>query len=190
MPSVTGVVQNIASQMRNTKFGQKATYIVSIDGERYNSGFTKPKFNTGDEVSFNFTSGSYGNDIDQPTVRVVAGSTAPAAEPTRSAPVTKTTGAAPQYQQRVFPIPALHGDRAIIRQNALTNAREAIVAKYSIDDSPFPSNENLAKEIIELASQFESWTAGDIDMARAMEATEKKPKAAKKEKVEELFEQD
>lgn len=62
-----------------------------------------------------------------------------------------------------FPVPPDHPDRSIIRQNALTNAREVLMVVYT----SFTSAVEMADSIIDLARQFERYTAGDIEMEEA-----------------------
>lgn len=194
MPTVQGKVENIESQMRPTKYGQKPVFKVVIEGNKYNSGFTKPKFSIGDEVTFQYTDGSYGPDIDQPTVRVVSGGATDAPVPVKTYSKTPAgaIGSTGGYKEKTFPVPPLHGDRAIIRQNALTNAREAIVAGYVAEGKPLPTRAKLKEEIIALAREFEAFTAGDIDLENAKKelAEEATPKKAKKATVEDLMSDD
>jgi hypothetical protein len=64
----------------------------------------------------------------------------------------------------VFPIPALHGDRAIVRQNSLTNAVQLLredkeLAKLTPNDR--------ATSIIAIARMFEAYSCGDLDAEEA-----------------------
>jgi hypothetical protein len=70
----------------------------------------------------------------------------------------------------VFPIPLLHGDRAIVRQNSITNATKAI-GDY-VSDIDGISIEDYASEIIRVARMFEAYSCGDLDaqLAEAMVA--------------------
>ena len=52
MSSVSGTIAAISSKPVNTKFGPKPTYTINVNDEWYKCGFTKPKANKGDEVSF------------------------------------------------------------------------------------------------------------------------------------------
>jgi hypothetical protein len=68
----------------------------------------------------------------------------------------------------VFPIPLLHGDRAIVRQNSITNATKA-VRDYLVSTDGFDSVQDYADIIIEIARKFEAYSCGDLD-AQAAEA--------------------
>lgn len=59
-----------------------------------------------------------------------------------------------------FPIGVRDGQRSIIRQNALTNARE-LVTNVQDPDEPL---DNVTDEIIRVARKFEAYTTGDMDM--------------------------
>jgi hypothetical protein len=71
----------------------------------------------------------------------------------------------------VFPIPALDGQRAIVRQNAITNARELYAA--SKGGKVFDFSRDVAAEIVSVARFFEAYACGDLDMAAAIEKKEK-----------------
>jgi hypothetical protein len=157
----------------NTKFGEKLSYTFMANGEKFNLGFNKPAFKVGDTIEFTFTEGTYGKDVEKGTVRVISKG-APGAAPVTD-PAAPATAAGRSYgpPTRPFPIPLLHGDRAIIRQNALTNAREAVVALFTVSPAgPMPDDVDFAKRIISMASIFEEYSAGDIERRAAEKGTE------------------
>lgn len=70
---------------------------------------------------------------------------------------------------KTFPVGPLHPDRSIIRQNSLGHATE-VASLFGIEGAL--SIEDYADHIIEIARKFEAYSAGDLDMAVAMEALE------------------
>lgn len=161
MSEVTGVVESIGTKEVKTRFGMKPTFSMKVDGEWYKLGFTKPKCDKGDEVTFSYTEGTYGREVDAKAISVGAGGV-------KGAPTPAAARPAPSYGGKgVFPIPALDGQRAIVRQNALTNAREAVVAAFG--GGVFVPDAALADNIISLARKFEAYACGDLDAVRASE---------------------
>jgi hypothetical protein len=77
--------------------------------------------------------------------------------------VPRTTGSG--YAAKVFPIPPLHGDRAIVRQNALARATDIYIAARG--GKPFELEGSNLDFVISLARKFEAYTAGDLDLAEA-----------------------
>lgn len=162
------VVENITSKDVNTKYGPKPAYTVMASGERYSYGFKKPTFKIGDTIDFQYTENTYGKNVDLASVRLLT--KGDGAIPTPP-PVTASK---PSYSPptRPFPIPALHGDRAIVRQNSITNATKLVV------DSVIPVGEcdweALAQEVINVARMFEAYSCGDLDMEQAVAMAEAK----------------
>jgi hypothetical protein len=70
----------------------------------------------------------------------------------------------------VFPIPALHGDRSIVRQNALARATELYIGARG--GKPFDLDDSTSTLVIRMARQFEAYTAGDLDLAAAKKESE------------------
>ena len=163
------IIENITSREVNTRFGPKPTFSVVANGERFNYGFKKPTFAIGDEVDFQFTENTYGKNVDLASVRLLkkgGGATPTASTATPTAP-SRGSYTPPA---KVFPIPPLHGDRAIVRQNSITNATKAVVdmlvSSKSKDGLEFDA---LAETIISMARKFEAYSCGDLDMAQAEE---------------------
>lgn len=185
----SGVVNNITTVMRTTKYGPKPVYNLVIDGTQYSNGFTKPPCDVGDTVSFDFTSGKYGNELQKGSLMAVAAGGHPSptstTSPTPPSPPTRAYGP----PVKPFPIPPLHGDRAIVRQNALTNARELYVACSAGDLLVIHTVYDgckMADEIIQIARRFEAYSCGDLDLeAASKEDTAAKKKASTKSAVEE-----
>ena len=64
------------------------------------------------------------------------------------------------FPKGAFPIGVGDGQRSIIRQNALTNARELVLSESTLDDLNL---EDKVETIIKVARKFESYAAGDIE---------------------------
>lgn len=164
---MTYIVENITQKEVNTKFGPKPAFSIMANGERYNYGFKKPTFKIGDTVDFQFTENTYGKNVDLNSVKLLAkGEGAPAS----TAPVVGASKFSYGPPAKVFPIPLLHGDRAIVRQNSITNAVKLVC------DIPDPdllvTIEGRAEKAIEIARMFEAYSCGDLDMAAAEQMAE------------------
>ena len=161
---MTGIVEAISTKDVNTKFGNKPTYSLKVNGTWVKCGFKNPNAGAGDEVEFDGNTGTYGLETKAVNVlRKGAGTPPPAATSNTAVPVTKTTGSG--YAAKVFPIPPLHGDRAIVRQNALARATDIYIAARG--GKPFELEGSNLDFVISLARKFEAYTAGDLDLAEA-----------------------
>ena len=158
------IIENITTKEVTTKFGPKPAYTITAGGERFSYGFKKPAFAIGDEVDFQYTENTYGKNVDLASVQMLKKG---AGAPTPSAS-TASPGKAPYSPpSKVFPIPLLHGDRAIVRQNSITNATKA-VCDFAGADGP-EDIDSYAEMIIAVARKFEAYSCGDLD-AQAAEA--------------------
>jgi hypothetical protein len=168
MGMMTGIVEQISSKEVNTKWGAKPTYSFKVNGAWVSHGFKNHMANVGDEVEFDGETTTYG--IQTKAVRVIArGAGAP---PSAAVPSSTPTRSASYGGSRVFPIPALHGDRSIVRQNALARATELYVGARG--GKPFDLEvTEVSTVVIALARKFEAYTAGDLDLAE-VEAESKK----------------
>ena len=168
MTMQTGIVEQVSTKEVNTKFGPKPTYSMKINGTWIKCGFKDPGVQPGYDVEFDGISGTYGVETksvkilsrNAATVTVTSSATAPAAA---TAPKAAYSGG---YKDKVFPIPALHGDRAIVRQNALARATDLYIAARG--QKPFELEVTTLDLVIAFARKFEAYTAGDLDMAEAM----------------------
>jgi len=164
MSMMTGIVEALTTKDVNTKFGTKPTYSMKVNGTWIKCGFKDPKVEVGYEVEFDGVSGTYG--VETKAVNVLSkgsGTPTPAATGTSVAAPKASYGG---YKDKVFPIPALHGDRAIIRQNALARATDLYIAARG--GKPFELEEGNLDFVVRLARKFEAYTAGDLDLAEAM----------------------
>ena len=161
----TGIVEAVSTKDVSTKFGTKPTFSMKVNGTWIKCGFKNPNVAVGYEVEFDGVSGTYG--VETKSVNILRKADA--------APTTATAVAAPKaaysgYKEKVFPIPPLHGDRAIVRQNALARATDLYIAARG--GKPFELEASTLDLVINLARKFEAYTAGDIDMMEAMEETQ------------------
>lgn len=175
MTIMSGVVQEVATKDVSTKFGVKPTYSFKVDGKWIKCGFKNPGVEVGYTVDFDGVAGIYG--IETKSVNIV--SRAPAAPTTvtsSSIPVARTYSSG-GYKEKVFPIPPLHGDRAIVRQNALARSTDLYIAARG--GKSFDLDASTLDLVISFARKFEAYTAGDLDLAEAVEesASEKLDKS-------------
>ena len=162
MTTMTGVVEQTSKKDVNTKWGLKPTFSFKVNGSWVSHGFKDHRCNVGDEVEFDAESGTYG--LSTKAVKVIkAGSGAPPSSGASAAPAARVTSSG--GGSRVFPIPPLHGDRSIVRQNALARACELVIACRG--GKPFDLDEGLVGLVVGFARQFEAYTAGDLDLAEA-----------------------
>jgi hypothetical protein len=159
------IIENITTKEVTTKFGPKPAYTIVAGGERFSYGFKKPMFAIGDEIDFQFTENTYGKNVDLTSVQMLKKGTGAPTPSTSSASPVKAPYSPPS---KVFPIPLLHCDRAIVRQNSITNATKA-VQDFGVEDPETMGLEDYATLIIKVARMFEAYSCGDLD-AQAAEA--------------------
>jgi hypothetical protein len=158
------IVESISSKSVKTKFGDKPAYSIKCNGQWYQFGFKRPAFAEGDNIDFDFEETSYGNKIKEGTVTILGKGAAddpkaPAAATTPSSSV----GRSYSPPTRPFPIPALHGDRAIVRQNSLTNAVKLFTDCVPKDDLAVRGPLDYTDIIIDIARKFEAYSTGTLD---------------------------
>ena len=157
------IIENITTKEVTTKFGPKPAYTIVANGERFSYGFKKPTFAIGDEVDFQYTENTYGKNVDMTSVQMLKKGTGAPTPSTSTAVPPKAPYSPPS---KVFPIPLLHGDRAIVRQNSVTNATKA-VADYLDSNEDVDTVLAYADLIIEIARKFEAYSCGDLDAQAA-----------------------
>ena len=161
MAMMQGMVEQISQKDVSTKFGVKPTFSMKVDGSWVKCGFKNPKANVGDEVQFDGESGAYGMEAKNVVVTAKGAGAPPVVA--GSVPVKATYSGG--YKDKVFPVPPLHGDRSIIRQNSLARSSELFVAchggkAYTMDDT-------TCDLVIRFARKFEAYSAGDLDLEAA-----------------------
>ena len=168
MSAMSGVVESITTKDVTTRFGVKPTYSLKVDGNWVKHGFKKPPCNVGDTIAFDGVTGTYGVEAKGITVTAKG---APGAAPVASVTSIKpASSGGSSYSAKVFPIPALHGDRSIVRQNALARSTELYIGARG--GKPFDLDDSTSNLVIRMARQFEAYTAGDLDLAAAKKESE------------------
>jgi hypothetical protein len=120
-------------------------------------------------VEFTSTDGTYGKSVDHGSVRVIregAGSVSPSA----TSPSPTAAGAATgRYGPPVkpFPIPPLHGDRAIVRQNSVTNAVNLFLHTNTDEGRYAMTPDEITNAVLQLARNLEAYSCGDLEAAEA-----------------------
>lgn len=128
-------------------------YSLNIDGTYYSFGKTDPGVRKGDMVEFEVVQNGEYQNVKPGTLKKVD-----QAEPTQTGKPPVTNVGSTTNSGRQFPVPTRHGDRTIIRQNALTHAT-AIVLKTGSDlGSDLPG---VANKVIGVAKILEAYSAGD-----------------------------
>lgn len=146
------------------KFGPAKAYdLIGVDGTKYSFGFKAPNtmgIAVGSVVNAQGVADKYGIKLDPKTVRV-GGTVDETATVPAPAKATPYSGRA----EKVFPLPTTHGDTAIIRQNALTNA-VATVADF-IATQPtekWPTLDVWTDMVITTAYKFAEFSSGQREV--------------------------
>ncbi len=148
-----------------TRFGDKKAYdLVATDGTKYGFAFTNPSragITVGTKVSAQGEDGRFGITLDPKTVTVGGEVSVSVSAPT---PANKS-GSSYGRPEKVFPLPTTHGDTAIIRQNALTNA-VATVADYVATQptEKWPDLKAWREMVIETAYVFAEFSSGQREV--------------------------
>lgn len=177
-----GVIEGVYKKDVKTRFGTKQTHSFKMDGAFFSCGFNDPRLAVGEEIAFEFTEGTYGKEVTKGTIVRTGAAPVAVPAPAAAAPRFDAPKSAVPSSNRVFPIPPLHGDRAIIRQNALNHAsrlvatglnpaawEEVTKAGATVEQQV----ETIASLTISLARKFEAYACGDLDVARAKEIAAK-----------------
>lgn len=161
MPQATGTIKSMRKDRKGLQLG---------DGKWYSSFNPLPEgIEQGVCVTINFKENGNFNNI-QGSVQVSGGSPAPAA--TSSAPQADTT--LPTHYEKLnyaslvktFPVAPDHPDRAIIRQNSLTNAVRYVTALMAANGGTFDPLA-VKEDILKYASEFEKYSTGDLEVEAA-----------------------
>lgn len=147
MTEITGVVEA-------KKKDGKAIKVDGVWHSAYNAAALST-VNDGDTVTFTSTPSSDGRWNNIRGKVLVQGAVAVAGVPIK-----------PESTSRLHHLPVpLDRDRCIIRQNALTNARELVTNFYRPDIEGYIKDfDEVVAVTISVARQFEEYTSGDGDM--------------------------
>jgi len=169
----TGIINNVWTKTVPTPRGRSAeadVTLCSLEGNTediFSFGFGKCPIEIGDEISFSSEFKFGEQQIDKKTLRVLSKGNSTterrvvSAGSSYSGASTNRTGGS--SNSRVFPVPVTHGDRSIIRQNALARAVELCRnhQRYHEWCEGGVEDEYLANMCIDLAYFFEHYTSGD-----------------------------
>jgi len=147
---------------------------LMIAGTWYSSFNAFSGISKSDVVSFNFTEKGQWKNIKGPIEKVtgIAVGSESVSQPSTASAIQQELPPhymiAKGYMNKVqsFPIPVDHPDRAIVRQNSLTNAVNMCSQIPALGDS----TEAIAEEIIKVACIFEKYSTGQLEMEAAVEA--------------------
>lgn len=175
MANKSGKIVSIETKMAKTRYGEKPVYSVALeDGTSVEVGFKNP-YQTGEYFnrSVEFKYGTW-KDVGPAVAGAEVATPSPAARP--------AAGGAPSG--RTFPVSRESPEMSIIRQNALTNAREVLVCLYGNGDDAYPGMpkaerqqylDALAEDIFHLAYKFADFSSGQREVARAAEMAKMNP---------------
>jgi hypothetical protein len=147
MPKISGTIDAVyENDVKGYGGKMKKAFRYSINGAYYSGGFKRWAGEKGDEVTIDYETNAKGyNDIKEMWVTG------------KGSVETRGGSAIVKSNIREFPVGPLAPERAINRQNALTNAVKYAEGEHlSVDD------------VIEIARKFEAYTTGDMDRANAL----------------------
>jgi hypothetical protein len=162
MEQIQGMVDSIHTKTVTTKFGDKAVYIATVNGQEVNLGF-KTTLAQGQNVTLpvEHKYGSY---------QLIQGNGAG----TTSSPVANTTPTklSPAPRATAFPTPQGTKDISIIRQNSLTHATN-VVETMTHQDLFNPTTEREYRDkVLEVAYEYQDFSTGWREVKMAEEQGE------------------
>jgi hypothetical protein len=165
--TVDSIVANVGSNPFTAKSGKtyNSHYVITQDGDQIEVGL-KAKYKIGDR---------FYADIDKKFGKLTEVGP-PSGVPSKPSSAGVPAGDSNTKQARVFPIPELSGEMAIIRQNALTNAVNLINSKFSQivgADKTKAEREQLAdayvEDVLRVAYKFADFSSGHREAKLARE---------------------
>ena len=152
---VEGIVNDVSSKRITAKSGkQYDIWSADIAGTVVKFGFDRPSFTNGEHIAVEAQSNKWG---ELEVIKPGKPSAKKVFSPPVGAPASKSAG----YTPKPFPLPKTHGDTAIIRQNALTNANAtvaALVHSGAIQDGLDP--DDMTDLVIEIAYKYADFSSG------------------------------
>lgn len=148
MSTVNGVVEAVSTSGKS----------ILVEGNWYGSKYPI-KFPKGSTVTIE-------TDPSGKFIKKISGE-AGAPAPSDSGGAKKTWGKGGDFPRGKFPIDPADGQRSIIRQNALTNARELALTLLEQDKMEYEDTDSFVTQVIKIAYKFEKYTAGDYEREAA-----------------------
>lgn len=144
---------------------------LMINGNWYSSYNGFSGVSKGDVVSFSFKEKGQWKNINGAIEKVSGGTVGTTDSASTSAPQAPAQDLPPHYmiargymnKVQTFPVAYDHPDRAIIRQNSLTNAVNMINGMGIDGGAP----NDIAEVVLEIASIFEQYSTGQLEMEEA-----------------------
>jgi hypothetical protein len=159
---VNDIIINPVVLKNGPRAGQTSkSYTAVIQGMKVDFGFKAPKFAVGDLV--NLTISDTPNKWGKHELMSASVSSTGIISPPNSISTTNNlsnkTGQSNGTRNSIFPVPKTHGDTAIMRQNALTNAVNML---NHCELGPYPVD-----TVLEVAALFAKWTSGQLEQEEA-----------------------
>lgn len=170
--TIDTTVSSIESESFTTTAGRPLVrhYVNTADGEKIAVGL-KQKYRVGDRINVDVEV-KFGklSEVGPPTG--VASASQPAAANKPAVPDVRSPF------NRTFPVPELSGEMAIIRQNALTNARELVSKSFSALVPPGATKaerdqyyDAMIEDVLRVAYKFADFTSGHREAKAARQAS-------------------
>jgi hypothetical protein len=156
MQTISGLVSAVNPRHFTSKAGKATTvWTAIIDNQEVEMGFEQPSFNVGDTVSLDVEMNRFNK-----LAPVQPGKPRNSGGPARSSGGGRAAGGG-KFTPKPFPLPPTHGDTAILRQNALTNANAAVNNYLTTQGGAYDTVEDYEEQVLKTAKRFVGWTSGN-----------------------------